>query len=155
MNTNIPAAGAVPIVSVLDYLGPEINRPDLFYEQAYPVRPVGSGSARALIKMNNIKNKENANQSIQRHTAAGQERSPLISIYYTTGLIIFSAAIFLTLAAWSNVLLSWYDSMYVNPVVSSVTKSRLYFAITLTIISIIIIAVLILLWYYFTIHRQV
>lgn len=138
MNTIPAAGGAVPVINILDYLSPGINRPDLYQQRAYPIQPSGGGSAR----------------SIQRMTASGEERTPTVTLYYTVGLIILSAAIFLTLAAWSNVLLSWYDSIYVSPLVASVTKSRLYFAITLTIISIVVVALLILIWYYFTVYKN-
>lgn len=151
---NSGAGGAVPVVNILDYLQPTINRPDLYYQRAYPVQSIGSGTTKSLLKANGMDiTNQSSNQSIQRHKATGEERSPLMSVFYTVGLIIASAAIFLTLAAWSNVLLSWYDSIYVSPALSSITKSRLYFAITLTIISIIVIVVLLLLWYYYTIHR--
>jgi len=147
------AGGAVPIVSVLDYLLPEINRPDLYYQRAYPVQSIGSGAAKSLAQRS-LDNTNNI-QSIQRQDASGKERSPLMSLYYTIGLIVLSAAVFLTLAAWSNVLLSWYDSIYVSPAVSSITKARLYFVITLTIISILVVTFLFLLWRYFTLHRGV
>jgi uncharacterized Tic20 family protein len=163
---NTGAAGAIPVVNILDYLQPGINRPDLYYERAYPVQSIGSGTTRSLIQASgggstqstlidnaNYTNNTNNTQSIQRHTATGAERTPLLSLYYTIGLIILSAAIFLTIAAWSNVLLSWFDSIYVSPAVNPITKSRLYFAITLTIISFFVIIILLLLWYYFTIYQ--
>lgn len=147
---NTAAGGAVPIVNVFDYLRPEINRPDLFEQQAYQIQGGGGGNTRSL--MRNIGSQ--TPQSVQRYDASGNERSPLLSLYYTVGLIVLSAAIFLTLAAWSNVLLSWFDSMYVSPIVSTVTRSRLYFAITITIISLLVIVALIALWYYFTIRMR-
>jgi len=132
MNANgIAAGGVVPVVNILDYLSPEINRPDLYYQRAYPMQPAGSSSAQ---------------RSIQRFTSSGEERSPSITLYYTFGLIIVSAFIFLSLAAWSNVLLSWYDQMFVSPLIKPVTKSRLYFAITLTVIAVIVIIILVVLW---------
>lgn len=149
MNTATTAGGVVPIVNMFDYLQPDINRPDLYYQQAYPIQGGGGGNTRSLTRSGG-----GATQSIQRDTANGQERSPNVSLYYTIGLIVLSAAIFLTLAAWSNVLLSWFDSIYVSPVVSAVTTSRLYFALTLTIISIIVITILLLLWYYFTLQKN-
>lgn len=134
---NNGAGGAVPIVTILDYLNPEVNRPDLYFQQAYSVQG-GSGNTRSL----------------QRHKADTSERSPYVSLYYTIGLVVVSAAIFLTIAAWSNVLLSWYDSMFVSPLIANVTQSRLFFAITLTAIAIVVVVTLIVLWYYFTIDQQ-
>ena len=75
--------------------------------------------------------------------------SPQRSIFYTLGVIVLSVALFLTLAAWSNVLLSWFDSKYVDPALATITKSRLYFAIILTIISVSIITSILLIWSYF------
>ena len=77
----------------------------------------------------------------------------MVSLFYTIGLIVLSAAIFLTLAAWSNVLLSWYDGIFVNHAVDPVTTSRFYFAITLTAISMVVIIILLAIWYYFTLHQ--
>lgn len=151
MSSNIAAGGVVPIINVLDYLTPEINRPDLFQQKGYPIQGGGGGSTRYILKASG--GDTQPTQSIQRHTASGQERSPFISLYYTFGLIVVSAAIFLTLAAWSNVLLSWYDSMFISPTLDSVTKSRLFFAITISIIAIIVIIVLVAFWYYYTIHH--
>src|SRR5579863_8654164 len=125
---NNGAGGAVPVVAMLDYLSPEINRPDLYFQQAYPVQGGSGGNARFLqgsaqsLQNNNTQSLQNNNvQSIQRHKADTSERSPSISLYYTVGLIVASAAIFLTIAAWSNVLLSWYDSMFVSPIIATVT----------------------------------
>lgn len=154
---NVATGGAVPIVNMFDYLRPEINRPDLYQQQAYPLQGGRGGAALSRNKGSLMKNTNSSSetpQSVQRHDAAGNERPPQLSLYYTIGLILLSAAIFLSLAAWSNVLLSWFDSMYVNPVVSTVTKSRLYFAITLTIISILVIIALIAIWYYFTVQLK-
>ena len=147
MNSTNVAGGAVPVSSVLDYLLPEINRPDIFEQEAYPLRG-GGGSSRAI--MNAQKNI----YSIQKHDKLGNQRSPFYSLFYTIGLIILSAAIFISLSAWANVLLSWYDSIYVNSSIDNVTRARIYFATTISIISIIIIIILIMLWYYFTIIKS-
>lgn len=173
MNTNSGAGGAVPVVNMLDYLQPEINRPDLYYQKAYPVQSIGSGSTRSIINASGqgstqsimkaggedtIQDVEvyqpDQKRSLQRHNSQGKERTHLMTLYYTIGLIVLSAAIFLSLAAWSNVLLSWYDSIYVSPAVATITQARLYFAITLTVISLVVIIILLFLWYYFTIHRK-
>lgn len=84
MNTNA-AGGAVPIVNMLDYLQPNINRPDLYYQQAYPIQGGGGGNTRSLMRAGGG---DITTSSVQRHTASGQERSPNISLYYTIGLII-------------------------------------------------------------------
>ncbi len=139
------AGGAVPVINILDYLQPSINRPDLYYQRAYPIQQGGGGNVRSLMNSDN--------QSIQRTKASGEERSPAISLYYTIGLILVSAFIFLTLAAWSNTLLSWYDTLYVSPALEPVTQSRLYFALTMTAISFFVVIFLLLIWYYFTIQQ--
>jgi hypothetical protein len=138
MSNNNGAAGVIPTISMFDYLQPGIKRPDLFAQSAYPVSGGGGGSPKSL----------------QKHDASGEERSPYISLYYTLGLVVVSAGIFISLAAWANVLLSWIDSIYVNPVIQVVTQSRLYYAIIITIISIIVIIILLYVWYYFTIENK-
>lgn len=135
------AGGVVPVVTILDYLKPEINRPDLYAQKAYPM-PTRAGSSQS-------------SKSIQIDKADDSLRSPIISLYYTVGLIVLSAAIFITLSAWANALLSWLDSIYVSPVINSVTRSRVYFATIVTGISLIVIALLLFIWYEFTINRGV
>lgn len=166
MNNPSGVGGVIPVVAMFDYLQPDINRPDLFTQRAYPLVGGGGGGSAALRSIQRNKSTgdvtiekyrpgdENSTlYSIQRHKSSGTERSPIATVYYTLGLIVVSAAIFLSLAAWSNVLLSWYDGIYVSHVVDPVTKSRLYFAITITIIAMIVITLLLLIWYYFTIQR--
>lgn len=138
MNTR-SGSGAVPTIAMFDYLQPGINRPDLFEQQAYPIAKGGGGSTRSL----------------QHDTANSKERSPLATVYYTLGLIVASAVIFITIGAWSNVLLSWLDSIYVSPLVSAVTTSRLYFALIMTAITIVVVALAILIWYFFTVQKGV
>lgn len=140
--------GAIPVINILDNLQPTINRPDLYYQRAYRIQQGDGGNVRSLINSG-----EQSTQSIQKHKATVEERSPAISLYYTIGLIFVSAAIFLTLSAWSNTLLSWYDSVYVSPSLEPVTKSRLYIALTMSAISIFVVVFLLLLWYYFTIQQ--
>jgi len=137
MNNN-GGGGVVPIISMFDYLQPSINRPDLFAQTAYPTS-IGGGSAL---------------KSLQRNDAEGKERATYITLYYTLGLIVVSAGIFISLAAWAGVLLSWLDSIYVNSVIQIVTQSRLYYAIIVTIISIIVIIILLYIWYFFTIENK-
>lgn len=136
---NNGAAGAIPTISIFDYLQPTVNRPDLFEKTAYPISGGGGGSPK----------------SFQRQDTEGKERSPYISLYYTLGLIVVSAAIFLSLAAWANVLLSWLDSIYVSSMIEIVTQARLYYAIIITVISIIVITILLYIWYYFTIENKI
>lgn len=135
------AGGAVPIITVMDYLKPEINRPDMFERQAYSI---AGGGGEGL---------KTASKSIQRHRADDTERSATASLYYTIGLIVVSALVFLSIAAWANTLLSWLDSIYVSPTIQSVTKARLYFAIIMTIIAIVVIALLFWIWYHYTVHK--
>ena len=142
INNGNAAGGAVTVATMFDYLQPEINRPDMFQQRAYPIIS-GSGSSTAI-------------NSVQKYkTNNPEERSPFVSLFYTLGLIVVSASIFVSISAWSNVLLSWYDSMFVSTVVQPVTKSRLYFAITVTVISIVVIIILLILWYEYAIKRKI
>jgi hypothetical protein len=152
MNNPSGAAGAVPVVAMFDYLQPNLNRPDLFSQRAYPLSGGAGGGSAGLRTLK--RRTDDTPNSIQKHKSSGEERSPLIAVYYTLGLIVVSAAIFLSLAAWSNVLLSWFDSIYVSPVVDLVTKSRLYFAITITIIALVVVGILLIIWYYFTVEQN-
>jgi hypothetical protein len=152
MNHNLAVAGSIPTINIIDYLQPNINRPDLYFQASYPLQGGGGGGAtKSIMKSAGI----GSTQSIQRTNSLGNERSPIISLLYTIGLIILSASIFLTLGAWSNTLLSWYDSIFVNEVVYPVTKSRFYFAITLTFISFVIIITLVGAWYYFALYQGI
>ena len=139
MNTN-PTAGTIPVVAMFDYLQPGINRPDLFNQRAYPM--TGGGGGGSSLK------------SLQKNNTYG-ERSPYITLYYTIGLIVVSALIFITIAAWFNLLMSWLDSIYINSVIEIVTRSRLYYAIIVTIISFVTILILLLIWYYFTVKQNI
>lgn len=136
------AGGAVPVATILDYLQPNINRPDLYYQRAYPIAGGGGGgSNRAL--------------SVQRNKADTTERPPIYSVYYTLGIIVLSAAIFISLVAWSNALLSWVDSIYVSPALRPVTVARIQFAWIMTGIALIVIGLALFLWYVFTIQQGV
>lgn len=50
-------------------------------------------------------------------------------------IIVISALIFITLIAWADVLRSYIDSININEIIKSQTKSRFWFAIFITLIS--------------------
>jgi hypothetical protein len=88
MNSNPTAEGAIPFISMLDYLSSEINRPDLFQQQAYQIEGGGGGSARTIMQTGGstrtiMQAGGGSTQSMQRINAVGQQRFPNISIYYT------------------------------------------------------------------------
>jgi H+/Cl- antiporter ClcA len=105
----------------LDYLRPDVFRPDL-YEKEF-VRDIHGPSDR-------------------------RSRNPLI---YTIGIIIISALIFISLVAWADVLRSWFDSQFVNSIIAAETTSTLYYAITVSVFCIALIILLLWIYYSFII----
>lgn len=133
------AAGSIPTGTVLDYLSEDINRPDLYEERSFIVKDIHGPSDRR---------KTSSVVALGTGTASPSTKGRnLGSLLYTIGIIILSAAIFITLVSWSDVLRSWFDTKYVNPIIGDQLKSRIYFATTITIISIIVISLLLWLWY--------
>lgn len=124
MNGTTGISGAPITGTVFDYLNPDILRPDLYEQQSYIVKDIRGPSS--------------TNQTN--------------SIYYTIAVIILSAVIFVVIVAWTDVLRSWFDSKYINSIISLQTKSRIYFAITVSIIGFIVISIIFYL-YYSHIHR--
>lgn len=129
------AGGTVPVSTILDYLRPEISRPDLYEERSFIVKDIHGPSSMSR------RQTDGYDKSIQR----GRDNT----IVYTIGIIILSAAIFITLVAWTDVLRSWYDSKYVNAIIAQQTRSRIYYATTITIIAIVLILVLFFLYFAF------
>lgn len=126
-------SGAVPTAALMEYLRPEINRPDLFEERSFVVKDIKGPNTQKLVAM------QSPNQEIWR------------KIYSTIGLILLSAAIFITFVSWTDVLRSWFDSFVINPIIEVQLKARIYYALTITAISIFICAIIIYLWlHYYT-----
>ncbi len=121
-------SGAVPTAALMEYLRPEINRPDIFEERSFVVKDIKGPNTQNLLAM------QNPTQQVLR------------KIYSTIGLILLSAAIFITFVSWTDVLRSWYDSFIINPVIEVQLKARIYYALTITAISIFICAIIIYLW---------
>lgn len=134
------AAGSVPTATFLDYLNEDINRPDLYEEQSFIVKDIHGPSSTD----NQVKNK---NIHYHYHQWNPMKGKNITAILYTVGIIILSAAIFITLVSWADVLRSWFDSHYINSLIEEQLRSRIYFAITVTIISIITIFILFWLWW--------
>lgn len=128
--------GAVPTISVIDYLSPTINRPDLYANNSYPI-PKSTGGT-----LTGAANKKNS------------ESSAFTSIIYTFGLITVSACLFVIIVAWANVLQTWLDSVYVSQVVDPVTHSRFVFACLVSLIGLLIIIILVSVWYYIFIKNN-
>lgn len=117
--------GTISTSSLLDYLRPDIARPDIYERESYIVKDI-----------------HGSNLSSETRKRADN------TFIYTVGIILLSALIFITFVAWADVLRSWYDSMFVNSIISTETISSLYYAITITIISIVITIILLLFWIY-------
>ena len=122
------SGGSVPTATFLDYLRPEVSRPDIYEERSFLVKDLHGPNP----KDRRDKSKPNTNK--------------LGTLLYTIGVIILSALIFVTIIAWVDVLRSWFDSKYVNSIISIQTKSRIYFSITITIIALIIGGFLVWFW---------
>lgn len=110
-------AGGVVVTSSLDYLLPEINRPDL-YERA------------------NI-----------AELGPRKGPNPDLTILQTIATIILSAFIFIVIVAWFAVLQVYYDTVYVNDIIKSALKSRLVYAITATIITVVVFILFFLIYF--------
>lgn len=122
--------GSVSTSTLLDYLKPEIYRPDIYEERSFVVKDIHGPSS-----------------SPKKTTDTG-------TLLYTIGIIILSAAIFITFVSWTDVLRSWYDSKYINDIIAVQTTSRIYYATTITIIALIISLFLIGLWWYFVYRKS-
>lgn len=57
------------------------------------------------------------------------------NVISTLAIIFISGLIFITLVAWADVLRSYIDTIYVDKIINRQAKSRLIFAIVITIIS--------------------
>jgi hypothetical protein len=127
MNIGQGQGGTISTATIIDYLRPDINRPDLFEDQSVIVKDVHGPS----------NEKSQSNQS-----------SKYKNMFYTIMIIIVSAIIFIVAISWTDVLRSWFDTKYVNPIIQEQYLSRLYFAITITIIGLVLLLLLGFLWYY-------
>lgn len=106
-------------ISNFDFLSPDINRPDVF-------------SDRTTIKSSISKGKNKPSTTAQ--------------VLSSIGLIILSGFLFVTIVAWATVLQSYLDSYFINPIITSLTKSRLWYAIIVTILTIIVLIITISLY---------
>lgn len=122
MNTNPGEAIAGGIYSsVFDYLQPTINRPDIFEERT----------------------------SMKSSIYRGRQKSDTtLHVISTLSLVILSGFLFITIVAWAAVLQSYIDSKVINPIIATVTKARLWYALIVTIITIIVLTIA--LWLYFS-----
>lgn len=62
--------------------------------------------------------------------------------------IILSAFIFVTIIGWFTVLQSYYDSISVNTIITSLLRSRVYYAITTTGITLVAFLIFYLIYQY-------
>ena len=131
---NTGSGGAVlTSTPVMEYLRPDIMRPDLYESKSFIVGDIHGPS--------NIDKK---------HSKASAKDN-----YMSTLIIIFvSAIIFVTIVSWCDVLRSYYDSKFVNDIIKAQTKARIYYASTCTIILIITLIVAFLVWKKYTKHLQ-
>ena len=124
--------GSIPTATVLDYLQPEINRPDLYEERSFVIKDIRGPSS----------------SSMKKRDVTDVHKTKMNAPLYTIAIIILSAVIFITLVSWADVLRSWFDTKYINPIIGQQLKSRIYYASTITIIGFIVLIVLGL-WYYY------
>ena len=120
-------AGAIT-ASTVDFLQDDILQPDFFEE-----RSLFSKSIRG------------APRSVGASATPEKNWSGLL---YTVGIIILSAAIFITVVGWLEVLRTLLDSVYVNDVIKTQIKSRVYYALIVSTLSLLVVAILVGLWYY-------
>lgn len=115
--------GGVVVTSSFDYLNSAINRPDIFADQT----TLKSGITKSLPRSTNV----------------------VVSIM----TVILSAFIFVTIVGWFTVLQSYYDSIFVNTIISSLVRSRIYYAATATGITIIAFFIFFMVYQYM--HKNV
>ena len=106
--------------SVFDYLQPNINRPDIFEERTTAKSSIYKGQPKS---------------------------STAIQVISTLSLVILSAFLFITIVGWAAVLQTFIDSKVINPIIEPVVRARLWYAIIVTIITIIVLGIA--LWLYF------
>lgn len=105
--------GGIVAMSSMDYLNPLINRPDLFEETT-------------TVRSSIVKTPPKTTQMMT-----------------TLMTIVLSAFIFVTIVAWFSLLQAYYDSIIVNSVIAPLVTARLYYSITVTIITIIMFGIFI------------
>ena len=119
MNNGNNALGGGVYMSAFDYLSPSVNRPDVFLDRT------------------NIKS------SIYRGKPGGSDTK----VWATLALVILSAFIFVTIVAWATVLQSYLDAKIVNPIIGPLVTSRLWYAVIVTIITIVLLVGAVFLYY--------
>lgn len=107
------SASAVPLRSVIDYLQPDINRPDL-YERDSVVRD-----------------------------PAGVVQRPGKRLLESIVLICISAFLFIAIFSWANVLKVYYDSIFVSSLITQEFYATLYYSLTVTGVCIVVASLLI------------
>jgi hypothetical protein len=105
---NKEAIGGIVAMSSMDYLNPLINRPDLFEETT-------------TVRSSILKTPPKAT-----------------SIIATLMTIVLSGFIFVTIVGWFSLLQAYYDSILVNAVIAPLVRARLYYAVTVTVITLIV-----------------
>lgn len=102
------ALSGIVATSSFDYLDSTINRPDMFEET------------------------NTAKGSILKTPPHPQ------NLVATIMTIILSGFIFVTIVGWFSLLQAYYDSLFINEIITALVKSRLYYAITVTLITIVV-----------------
>lgn len=125
------AGGTVSTSPILEYLRPDVMRPDLYEQQSFIVKDIHGPST---IKESKTK-------------ASSNYISTLI-------IIVVSAFIFVTVVAWFDVIRSYFDSKYINDVIKAQTKARIVYALTCLVILIVAMIVLYFVWKRYTQHLQ-
>lgn len=110
--------GGLPVyIPFTDYLDPQINRPDLFEERVEPREGLHVG-------------KNGHKQNFMK----------------TLALVLISAFIFISIVGWASLLQSFLDYKIIDPIIKNVAISRLWYAIIVTLVAIILI---ITMWFLF------
>jgi hypothetical protein len=123
--SRIPAGGAV-ITSAIDFLQPEINRPDVFTERSVARGGILKGKPRNL--------------------SSDPATPGWVSIVSSLMLIVLSAFIFVTIVGWFTVIQSALDAHFINSIIEAQTTSRLYYAGIATVITLLV--MLLFIWIY-------
>lgn len=111
INPSKEAIAGIVATSSMDYLNPVINRPDIFEEST-------------TVKSSILKTPPKSGQNTQ-----------LIATLMT---VVLSGFIFVTIVGWFSLLQAYYDSILVNPVIAPLVRARFYYAVTVTVITLIV-----------------
>jgi hypothetical protein len=124
VNPGKEALSGIVATSSMDYLNPAINRPDIFEE---------STTVKGSI--------------LRTPPKGGSAPSKNVQLITTLMTVILSGFIFVTIVGWFSLLQAYYDSILVNAVIAPLVRARLYYAITVTVITLVVFGIFLYIYF--------